>query len=126
MTNCRSLSPTPAGISKCRSSWAKITNPDYLELLGLSPSRIDEGITAADIWIDLLYDCRFLDASNPASLRKPIQTILEHGCLAGRMIRNWDRNRPWRDEAHYVYGVLCDNLAEGEQFGVVARQQWGL
>jgi gamma-glutamyl:cysteine ligase YbdK (ATP-grasp superfamily) len=108
------------------ASWARITNPDYLELLGLSPSRIDEGITAADIWIDLLYDCRFLDASNPVSLRKPIQTILEHGCLAGRMIRNWDRNRLWRDEAHYVYGVLCDSLAEGEQFGVVARQQWGL
>jgi carboxylate-amine ligase len=107
-------------------SWAKITNPDYLELLGLSPSRIDEGITATDVWIDLLYDCRFLDASNPASLRKPIQIILERGCLAGRLIRNWDRNRPWRDEAHYIYGVLCDNLAEGEQFGLVARQQWGL
>ena len=69
---------------------------------------------------------RFLDSSNPASIRKPIQTILERGCLAGRMIRNWDRNRPWRDEAHYIYGVLCDNLAEGEQFGLVARQQWGL
>jgi carboxylate-amine ligase len=80
---------------------ARVTAPEVLRCFGLrAPSRL------GDVWSALVAR---LYPTVPA----PLQTILDRGTLARRIVRALDAGRPLRA----VYAELCDCLEAGRVFG---------
>lgn len=88
---------------------ALIGNPAYLHLLGVPEQRC----SANTVWRHLV--ARMMEGGHAQPWSQPLQTILEHGPLARRILRALgDDCSPPRLRA--VYGELCDCLQEGRMF----------
>ncbi|MGW8187431.1 MAG: glutamate-cysteine ligase family protein, partial [Desulfobacterales bacterium] len=88
-----------------------IDNQEFLETVGLSGRGPQ---TARQIWCHLLVSC-LDDGDIDSETAKPVETILEKGCLARRILKAVGKDeRP--EKLHQVYADLCDCLADGRMF----------
>lgn len=85
---------------------AEITDADYLALLGYPSMRV----TADQLWRHLIERMRL-----PTNWRIPLETILEHGTLARRIVRAVQAEKSDRP-IDTVYRQLCDCLQRGRMF----------
>jgi carboxylate-amine ligase len=84
---------------------AQIANPGYLGLLGYPQQRC----SAHELWRHLV------ERADARQWAAPLQTILEHGPLARRILRALERDFS-AQRLHTVYRQLCDCLQEGTMF----------
>jgi glutamate---cysteine ligase / carboxylate-amine ligase len=90
---------------------AVIDNARYLALLGFPGSRC----TAHELWHHLIETIQRGDRKLPALWHEPLQTILEHGPLARRILQAVDGDHSSR-RLTAVYRQLCDCLQQGRMF----------
>jgi gamma-glutamyl:cysteine ligase YbdK (ATP-grasp superfamily) len=88
-----------------------IDNQAFLETVGLAGCGPQ---TARQIW-QHLFECCLTDGEIDAETVKPLETIMEKGCLARRILRALGQDtRP--EKLHRVYADLCDCLADGRLY----------
>jgi carboxylate-amine ligase len=87
---------------------AVITHRDYLLMFGM----MRESATAGELWRHLYQQLRG-ELSEASRVR--IAHILDHGCLARRILRRTGE-RPSRDRMIDTYRELCDCLKEDRPF----------
>lgn len=90
---------------------ARIDDPAYLELLGYPGPRC----TARNLWRHVMQTIQRSGNRLPDVYHSPLQTILEHGPLARRILRAMDGNNA-REHLEAVYRKLCDCLQQGRMF----------
>ncbi len=88
---------------------ARIANRDYLLMFGLMKQ---EQMSAHKLWQHLFVEL-YGDLSE--SCRQHIAHILEHGCLASRILKHTGKT-PDHDTLKRVYGELANCLAEDRAF----------
>ncbi|MEN6625749.1 MAG: glutamate-cysteine ligase family protein [Candidatus Sumerlaeia bacterium] len=88
-----------------------IRNRKYLEMFGFE----DGEATAGELWSHLLEHAREQN-EDPPELLNPIDTILNEGPLARRILKALGPNFS-RDGIQATYAQLCDCLAENKMFG---------
>ncbi len=93
---------------------AVVNHPDYLEALGF-PNPGQAGVTVGDLWRHLAGALVLSGGQNETHLFDPIETILDEGPLARRILTATGSN-PDRAKLDAVYRQLCDCLAEGRMF----------
>ena len=90
---------------------ALIANADYLRLMDFPAQRCEVG----ELWQHLIASTRQHRPEQPEGMGKIVDTILQHGPLARRILHalgpDWKRER-----LRFVYGELCDCLEEGRMF----------
>jgi carboxylate-amine ligase len=86
-----------------------ITNRDYLLMFGLMKQ---EQLSVQKLWQHLFVD---LYGEISPEARQPIAHILEHGCLASRILRHTGRT-PSPDKLRTVYRELADCTRTGRLF----------
>jgi glutamate---cysteine ligase / carboxylate-amine ligase len=91
---------------------AVIRDPDYLRLFGV---QTDRSMEAGALWKHLAQSLSPKARSAEPSLRPALETILERGPLARRILTAAGPN-PSRGLLTAVYRRLCDCLAAGEMF----------
>jgi glutamate---cysteine ligase / carboxylate-amine ligase len=96
----------------CDGERALISDPDYLEAMGVDSSA---AVPAADVWRELIARCLTDDTPGIHEARAILDTILTEGPLARRILRAVG-NPVRRDRVAGVYRELCDCLAEGRRF----------
>jgi len=84
-----------------------ITDPDYLDLFGLSSGPVK----AADLWIHLLGTVVISDLSH----LKALNTVLNGGTLSARIIKALGTD-PGQAKIFGVYEELCSCLSQGNMF----------
>lgn len=88
-----------------------IDNQAFLETFGLAGRGPQ---TTRQIWSHLLESC-LGDGDIDSETSKPVETILEKGCLARRILEAVGKDeRP--EKLHRVYADLCDCLADGRMY----------
>ncbi|HEV7618244.1 MAG TPA: glutamate-cysteine ligase family protein [Burkholderiaceae bacterium] len=90
---------------------AVIDDARYLALIGFPGSQC----TAHELWHHLIETIQRGDRKLPALWHEPLQTILEQGPLARRILRAVDGDYSSR-RLTAVYRQLCDCLQEGRMF----------
>lgn len=93
---------------------ATIDNPGYLEAMGY-PHPGEVGVTIGDVWKHLSSILILSGGQDSPHLFDPIQTILDEGPLARRILTATGAN-PDRAKLQSVYRELSDCLAEGRMF----------
>jgi carboxylate-amine ligase len=88
-----------------------IDNQAFLKTVGLAGRGPQ---TARHIWRHLLESC-LTDGDIDAETVKPVETILEKGCLARRILKALGKDAR-REKLHRVYADLCDCLAGGRMY----------
>jgi carboxylate-amine ligase len=88
-----------------------IDNQAFLKTVGLAGRGPQ---TARHIWRHLLESC-LTDGDIDAETVKPVETILEKGCLARRILKALGKDAR-REKLHRVYADLCDCLASGRMY----------
>ena len=88
-----------------------IENQVFLETLGLAGRRPQ---TARQIWGHLFESC-LIDGDIDAATTRPVEVILEKGCLARRILTALGKEAR-RERLHRVYADLCDCLADGRMY----------
>jgi hypothetical protein len=88
-----------------------IDNVDYLQIFGLGGRRPQ---TARQIWRHLADAC-LAEGDLHSEISRPLDIILEKGCLARRILAAMDGDFS-RENLHRVYGTLCDCLSGGYLF----------
>ena len=88
-----------------------IDNQAFLKTVGLAGRG---PLTARHIWRHLLESC-LTDGDIDAETVKPVETILEKGCLARRILKALGKDAR-REKLHRVYADLCDCLASGRMY----------
>jgi len=88
-----------------------IDNQEFLETFDLS-SRGPQ--TARQIWQHLFESC-LADGDIDSETAKPVETILEKGCLARRILMAVGKDTR-RKKLRRVYADLCDCLAHGRMY----------
>ena len=88
-----------------------IDNQEFLEIVGLAGRGPQ---TARQIWRHLFESC-LTDGDIDAETARPVETILEKGCLARRILKALG-NDARREKLHRVYADLCDCLADGRMY----------
>jgi len=88
-----------------------IDNQAFLKTVGLAGRG---PLTARHIWRHLLESC-LTDGDIDAETVKPVETILEKGCLARRILKALGKDAR-REKLHRVYADLCDCLAGGRMY----------
>jgi glutamate---cysteine ligase / carboxylate-amine ligase len=88
-----------------------LTNTGYLELLGYR----DGPCSARELWASLIERMLGDDTEHAGQWKRPLQTILQHGPLARRILRavNGDASVA---RLRQVYLELCDCLEQGRLF----------
>ena len=88
-----------------------IDNQEFLETFGLSGRGPQ---TARQIWRHLFESC-LIDGDVDFETAKPVETILEKGCLARRILKAVGKDeRP--EKLRQVYADLCNCLADGRMY----------
>ena len=90
---------------------AVIADGTYLRLLGFPGERC----TAGELWRHLIGRMLAGDPQQERYWGAPLNTILEHGPLARRLLRAAGAE-PSREHLASVYGRLCDCLQAGQPF----------
>ncbi|MGB5421748.1 MAG: glutamate-cysteine ligase family protein [Desulfobacterales bacterium] len=88
-----------------------IDNQEFLETVGLAGRGPQ---TTRQIWRHLFESC-LTDGDIDAETVRPVETILEKGCLARRILKALGKNAR-REKLHRVYADLCDCLADGRMY----------
>ncbi|MEN8752217.1 MAG: glutamate-cysteine ligase family protein [Desulfobacterales bacterium] len=88
-----------------------IDNKAFLETFGLSGRGPQ---TARQIWQHLFESC-LTDGDIDSETVKPVETILEKGCLARRILKALGKDAR-REKLHRVYADLCNCLADGRMY----------
>jgi glutamate---cysteine ligase / carboxylate-amine ligase len=88
-----------------------IDNQEFLETVGLAGRGPQ---TARQIWRHLFESC-LTDGDIDSETAKPVETILEKGCLARRILKALGKDAR-REKLHRVYADLCDCLADGRMY----------
>jgi hypothetical protein len=88
-----------------------IDNQEFLETVGLAGRGPQ---TTRQIWRHLLESC-LTDGDIDAETVRPVETILEKGCLARRILKALGKDAR-RKRLHWVYADLCDCLADGRMY----------
>ena len=88
-----------------------IDNQEFLETVGLAGRGPQ---STRQIWRHLLESC-LTDGDIDAETAKPVETILEKGCLARRILTALGKEAR-REKLHRVYADLCDCLADGRMY----------
>lgn len=88
-----------------------IDHPDYLEAFGLA-GRVP--LSARHIWQHLFESC-LSDGGIDPQTAKPVEIILEKGCLARRIVTALGKSAR-REILYRVYAELCDCLTGGRMF----------
>ncbi|MCE5229178.1 glutamate--cysteine ligase [bacterium] len=89
---------------------APIRNQKYLEMFGYE----DGDATAGELWAHLLTEA-LETGEEPAELYKPIETIINEGPLARRILNALEPPIN-REKLHAIYARLCACLAENKMF----------
>ncbi len=90
---------------------AVVDNSRYLALLGIPPGRY----TAAEVWRQLMIRTQQSGHRLDAAWMETLQTILNHGPLARRILRAVDGNFSPAN-LKWVYRQLCQCLQQGQLF----------
>ncbi|MFO7685369.1 MAG: glutamate-cysteine ligase family protein [Desulfobacterales bacterium] len=88
-----------------------IDHPDYLEAFGLAGGV---PLSARHIWQHLFESCPSDGGIDPQTA-KPVEIILEKGCLARRIVTALGKSAR-REILYRVYAELCDCLTGGRMF----------
>jgi hypothetical protein len=88
-----------------------IDNQAFLKTFGLAGRGPQ---TARHIWQHLFESC-LTDGGIDSETAKPVETILEKGCLARRILKALGKDAR-REKLHRVYADLCDCLADGRMY----------
>lgn len=91
---------------------AVIRHADFLECFGFSRQRV---CTAQELWQHVVEAVAFGLDGNGAPWRPALNVILNHGCLARRLLRALGRDGS-KQRIKNVYRTLCDCLVEGRLF----------
>jgi len=90
---------------------ARIDDPDYLALLGLTQSRC----TAGEAWWEIAERLDRTNSRYSSFWRAALEFNLSRGPLARRLLRAIGP-RPDRAALHELYSALCDALQNGKPF----------
>ncbi len=93
------------------SEEAFIADADYLRAFGVS----DRAVRAGELWAYLADECGATANALNGGYRAPIDTILEQGPLARRIVRALD-GASGREQLAPIYRRLCDCLTQDELF----------
>ena len=88
-----------------------IDHQEFLETVGLSGQG---PLAARHIWRHLFESC-LTDGDIDSETAKLVETILEKGCLARRILKALGKDAR-REKLHRVYADLCDCLADGRMY----------